>query len=165
MREGIYITNPAGEILDANPTFLEMFGVESLRDLRRFRAADLFVDPELRRLEAGRQAGDEVLVKVSRFLMRQVRAEDPVVRFGGDEFVLLLLGSAGDFTADAARRFRSAIEASVPVPLSFGWARREDQESLEQTIARADRQLIQVRIDERGDRRFKISRREVRKRG
>ena len=30
LREGIYVTNRAGDILDANPAFLEMFGVESL---------------------------------------------------------------------------------------------------------------------------------------
>src|SRR5690349_2158229 len=40
--------------------------------------------------ELGHQAGDEVLVKLSRFLMRQVRAEEAVIRMGGDEFLILL---------------------------------------------------------------------------
>ena len=34
LREGIYITNAAGEILDANPACLEIFGVPSLEELR-----------------------------------------------------------------------------------------------------------------------------------
>ena len=45
LREGIYITTMEGEIVDANPAFLEMFGVQSLDELRGFRAGD-FLKPE-----------------------------------------------------------------------------------------------------------------------
>ncbi|HET9012891.1 MAG TPA: PAS domain-containing protein, partial [Gemmatimonadaceae bacterium] len=51
IEEGIYITNATGEILDANPAFLRMFGVSSVRDLARFRAGDLIADPNRRALE------------------------------------------------------------------------------------------------------------------
>ena len=107
----------------------------------------------------GHQAGDEVLIKVSRFLMRHVRAEDPVVRIGGDEFLTLLIDKHGDFTAEAADRIRSVLRAEAPVPLSFGWALRENGESLEDTIGRADRSLIRLRLEERGERRWEIARR------
>src|SRR5438105_13202601 len=49
--EGIYITTPEGEILDANPAFFETIGVESLQDLAGLRAYDLFVEPKQRELE------------------------------------------------------------------------------------------------------------------
>src|SRR5437588_10977101 len=49
--EGIYITAPDGEILDANPAFLETVGVESLQDLKGLRAYDFFVEPKQRELE------------------------------------------------------------------------------------------------------------------
>lgn len=49
--EGIYITTPEGQILDANPAFLEMFGVASLADFDGITAFDLFVDPRQRELE------------------------------------------------------------------------------------------------------------------
>src|SRR4051794_41983061 len=53
LREGVYITNEAGEILDANPACLEILGVSSLEELRRHRAQDLFADPAQRDREMG----------------------------------------------------------------------------------------------------------------
>jgi PAS domain S-box-containing protein len=50
LKEGIYITTLDGEIVDANPAFLEMFGVESLADLKGSRTSD-FVKPEVRARE------------------------------------------------------------------------------------------------------------------
>src|SRR5687767_11980572 len=49
--EGIYITTPEGRILDANPAFLETFGVRSLDDFAGMSAYDLWVDPSQRELE------------------------------------------------------------------------------------------------------------------
>jgi diguanylate cyclase (GGDEF)-like protein/PAS domain S-box-containing protein len=48
LREGVYITTAAGRILDCNPAFLEMFGVESLEELRNHTAMSLLVDPQRR---------------------------------------------------------------------------------------------------------------------
>ena len=48
VREGIYITDPQGHILDCNPAFLEMFGLSSREDLRRYRAYDFMVEPAIR---------------------------------------------------------------------------------------------------------------------
>src|SRR5436305_8854733 len=48
LREGVYITIEAGEILDANPACLEIFGVASVEELRSHRAQDLFADPAQR---------------------------------------------------------------------------------------------------------------------
>src|SRR5919108_1131908 len=50
LKEGIYISNQEGEILDANPAFLEMFGVSSLDELKKHRVTD-FIDPEVRKWE------------------------------------------------------------------------------------------------------------------
>ncbi|NWF99661.1 MAG: sensor domain-containing diguanylate cyclase [Thermoanaerobaculaceae bacterium] len=48
LKEGVYITDASGRILDANPAFLEMFGVPSLAELNRYTALDLLVDPTRR---------------------------------------------------------------------------------------------------------------------
>ncbi|HEY2294050.1 MAG TPA: sensor domain-containing diguanylate cyclase [Thermoanaerobaculia bacterium] len=271
LREGVYITNEAGEILDANPACLEILGVSSLEELRRHRAQDLFADSaqrvqemellaregEVRELELtlrrpdgeertvldschvmrdvetgqllyhgilidisgrkqlesrfheaslrdpltgcynrrflgevqkrlsafetwgtivvdvddfkeynddfGHQAGDEVLVKVSRFLQMNARSEDAVVRMGGDEFLLLLLGASAHYVAEVGQRLRlTAAEQDIP-SFSVGWATRHGTESLERTIDHADRELLQIRLFERRSRqkRFRGPRRRL----
>jgi diguanylate cyclase (GGDEF)-like protein/PAS domain S-box-containing protein len=47
LREGIYIFSREGTILDANPAFLEMFGVSSLSELGA-NASDILVEPARR---------------------------------------------------------------------------------------------------------------------
>lgn len=98
----------------------------------------------------GHQAGDEVLVKLARFLMRQVRAEEAVIRLGGDEF-LILLGYADERHAQAAvRRIETAARKESQPPFSLGWSSRKDAEKLETTLSRADKNLYSVRIERRG---------------
>src|SRR5215212_3591625 len=260
LKEGIYITTLDGEIVDANPAFLEMFGVESLDELRGYRTSD-FVRPEVREREMaqlerdgsvrdvefqltrrdgevrtvvdsaylsidrdtgerfchgilvditqrkelqtqllelsirdpltgcynrrylntvtrqceaqpkgewgciyldidhfkqyndrnGHAEGDAILVKMARFLMRHVRAEEAVVRVGGDEFLVVLCDSDHDQTAHVVERLREAASSSAPVPFSMGWAGRRGGESFESTMIRADQQLLAVRVDERRD--------------
>jgi diguanylate cyclase (GGDEF)-like protein/PAS domain S-box-containing protein len=48
LREGVYITNGQGQILDANPAFLEMFGAASLEEFRSRTAASLLREPARR---------------------------------------------------------------------------------------------------------------------
>ena len=260
LKEGIYITTLDGEIIDANPAFLEMFGVASLNDLKGHRTSD-FVRPEVRAREMalleregavrdvefqltrrdgetrtvvdsaflsvdpktgekycygilvdithrkelqtqllelsirdpltgcynrrylntvtrqceaqpkgewgciyldidhfkqyndtnGHADGDAVLVKMARFLMRHVRAEEAVVRVGGDEFLVVLCDSGDDQTEHVVARLRAAAPTSAPVPFSMGWAARRGSETFEQTMIRADRRLLAVRVDERRD--------------
>lgn len=252
--EGIYITNEQGEILDANPAFLRIFGVASTEELRNYRVSD-FVDADVRRREValleregsirdrelqitrpdgavktvldtwysntdpqtgeaifhgilvditarkqletqlieqsirdpltgcynrrhlatlyeeerdpgeqwgciyvdidhfkqyndvhGHASGDAVLVKMSRFLMRHVRAEEPVIRMGGDEFLVALFDTGVKETEMIAHRLEKAGSDRGPVSFSLGWATRDGAEKIEETVNRADRELIQVRV-------------------
>jgi diguanylate cyclase (GGDEF)-like protein/PAS domain S-box-containing protein len=94
----------------------------------------------------GHQEGDEVLRRMARFLMRYVRAEEAVVRFGGDEFVVVLRDRDAEATKLVADRLRIEALERAPVPFSLGWASREGGESLMQIIDRADRSLMAVRV-------------------
>jgi diguanylate cyclase (GGDEF)-like protein/PAS domain S-box-containing protein len=97
----------------------------------------------------GHSVGDEVLIRVSRFLMRSTRAEEGVVRFGGDEFCVLLAGSDGENTRRAADRIQHAGARELPVAFSLGWAVRENNERLEHTLNHADQNLLEVRSMDR----------------
>ena len=94
----------------------------------------------------GHASGDQVLQRMARFLMREVRSDEPVIRLGGDEFLIVLAGGNATRTATVAERLQQAAERSAPVAFSLGWAMREGGESFEQTIARADHVLINVRV-------------------
>ena len=97
----------------------------------------------------GHVKGDEVLVKMSRFLLREVRAEEPVIRMGGDEFLVVLAGADETRTEGVARRLQLSAFRSAPIPFSLGWAAREPGESFESTLQRADRTMLAVRVQER----------------
>lgn len=97
----------------------------------------------------GHQMGDNTLVRMSRFLMRQVRAEEPVIRVGGDEFVILLRGASESQAQMVAQRMQSAALRTAPVPFSLGWATRQPGENLMNTMHRADQNLLAVRVIER----------------
>jgi diguanylate cyclase (GGDEF)-like protein/PAS domain S-box-containing protein len=97
----------------------------------------------------GHQAGDRVLVRMARFLMRHVRAEEAVVRVGGDEFVIILVGADESRTRRVAERLRTSALRSAPVAFSLGWAARQAGEPLVRLLDRADRGLMQVRVEQR----------------
>lgn len=63
--------------------------------------------------DLGHQAGDAALEEISSVLVRELRAADLAVRFGGDEFlVMLTLGSADDPHA-AVERIRRRVESTL----------------------------------------------------
>jgi len=97
----------------------------------------------------GRDAGDEVLVRMARFLMRHVRADEPVVRLGDDEFVVILRGATDQRTERVARRLQLTALRTAPVPFSLGWAVREGSEGIDALVGRAAAAKVSVRVVER----------------
>jgi len=63
----------------------------------------------------GHDAGDAVLVALSRLLQCSVRQSDLVARFGGEEFAILLPNAPGDGAFQLAERLRCAVrDMSIP---------------------------------------------------
>lgn len=97
----------------------------------------------------GHRSGDQAIIRAACFLERMVRKHDSIVRLGGDEFVILLQDCDRATLESFATRLQAAQSTRETIPFSFGLAMRKDDEELEQTIHRADRQMIERRTIER----------------
>lgn len=96
----------------------------------------------------GHQRGDEVLVGIGGFLLRHVRDGDAVIRSGGDEF-LILLRDAGEAETRRVVAALDAARSEAPIAFTLGHAVRNHGESLDTTLAKADRHLYEVRAEQR----------------
>jgi GGDEF domain-containing protein len=90
---------------------------------------------------------------VARFLMRQVRGNEPIIRLGDDEFLVVLSGASGEQVERVARRVQLLALRGAPGPLSLGWAARERGESLPAVVARASSQRVPVLVRESSEQR------------
>lgn len=98
----------------------------------------------------GHLAGDHVLIEIARQLTQNARVTDTPVRYGGDEFLVLLVGmDVGDAHA-VAERLRRAVsgvrvahgQSMLAVTVSIGVATMNPNAgALPDLIARADRAL------------------------
>ncbi len=98
----------------------------------------------------GHLAGDEVLRQVAKVLDQSIRGFDTVGRYGGEEFLIILPNTDYAKALRAAERARQSIEALVidglpRVTISGGVAQREENESIETMIDRADQSLYQAK--------------------
>lgn len=101
----------------------------------------------------GHSAGDTVLVRISRVLAKQIRADDFVVRWGGEEFLIILNKTNPEYLDVFARKILKAI-SETPLQInadttlyktcSIGYctlplhAKAPDLLNLEQTINLSD---------------------------
>lgn len=103
----------------------------------------------------GHLAGDYALCLVAHTLRRQLRARDSLVRFGGEEFVVLLPELSLQQAADIAERLRESLEqigafysplgAQPGVTISLGLTQMMPKDNLNSLIARADKALYQAK--------------------
>jgi diguanylate cyclase (GGDEF)-like protein len=94
----------------------------------------------------GHAAGDALLRAVAAAIQANLRSYDPIVRFGGDEFVCAL----SETDLDAARgRFEdiaeTLAESAQSGSISVGLAELRPDDSLEGLVARADAALKVVK--------------------
>ena len=99
----------------------------------------------------GHRVGDAVLQKVAEVVRGAMRKEDMLVRFGGEEFLVLLPDVPGPGAVVVAGRVRRTVanqplvvgELELAVTVSLGVAARLDEgpESIEGLLARADSAL------------------------
>jgi diguanylate cyclase (GGDEF)-like protein len=142
-----------------NRGFLADWLPRQLRLARRNRAplAALMVDLDhFKRINDsfGHAAGDQVLVALARCIERQLRATDVVVRYGGEEFTVVLPDTAVAGAFVSAERLRAAIAAmterdglpaALRVTASIGVAAMAPGDDGARLLPRADAALYEAK--------------------
>ena len=103
----------------------------------------------------GHLAGDYALCLVSNTLRKLLRTKDSLVRFGGEEFVILLpemtsdeakeIGERLRWNLEILREFQAPIGTLPGVTVSIGLAQMQAGDSLEALIGRADSALYSAK--------------------
>ncbi|PJG57911.1 sensor domain-containing diguanylate cyclase [Aeromonas cavernicola] len=101
----------------------------------------------------GHGVGDVVLVKLAQLFQRQLRQQDTLIRWGGEEFLILVSGSNDSLLADIAERLRTTVAnhswativPGLSVTISLGYHAYQSDISLQETIRRADLALYQAK--------------------
>jgi len=97
--------------------------------------------------------GDHALKRLASVLSSEVRPIDSVVRFGGEEFVIILSETNQSQVAGLAERIRHAVEVSHwsdllpgrPLTISLGGAVKCSVESTDKLLKRADMALYKAK--------------------
>lgn len=103
----------------------------------------------------GHEAGDRVLAEVALRMRGELRAFDAMYRIGGEEFVILLLGTGTDVASAVAERIRASVArstaAGVDVTVSLGVAGSASgtQFDYDATFALADAALLAAKREGR----------------
>ena len=97
----------------------------------------------------GHLAGDRIIQQVAKVIHQQVRASDPAIRWGGEEFLIVVRANSA-VAMGLAERLRKAVEqlrdAEVgQVTLSLGVVEMLPGESIEQLLGRADGALYRAK--------------------
>jgi diguanylate cyclase (GGDEF)-like protein len=112
---------------------------------------------------AGHHAGDQVIEKLAKFILNLIRGSDVLVRFGGDEFVIIALNTpaetAGHFAKKIVKHISSqSFEVSgdlnstleIKLTVSIGVASLSDDiGEINQLISNADKALYCAKRDGR----------------
>lgn len=99
---------------------------------------------------AGHQMRDQVIQSVADILVSGVRSDDVIVRWGGDEFLILLFNTPIEAALKAAEHIREdigtlSLECCNDFSCSFGLDALQPDDTLEQLISRIDQALIQAK--------------------
>lgn len=106
----------------------------------------------------GHDAGDELLVEVSRRLVSTLRDDDQIVRLGGDEFVIILNEVDHSITERLLQRVLSAIERpylvsnnqTVEISTSIGVAEYSVQKDTRRLLTESDAAMYEAKSLGRG---------------
>lgn len=101
----------------------------------------------------GHNGGDKVLIDLSRVFKENVRQQDCVARWGGEEFLFILPQTSAEQAAIIAEKIRANVqnhtimflEHQINVTISIGIAQLEADQTIDELINNADKCLYQAK--------------------
>lgn len=129
-----------------NKESLNVYLADHLENLRRgkYNFAAVFFDIDhFKKIndQFGHLAGDRVLESLGRFLKEHIRKGEKAFRFGGDEFVIVLIYDSESEISNFIGRIKEGLKkANLPlnITLSSGYAFAKKEDTPESLLARAD---------------------------
>ena len=106
----------------------------------------------------GHLKGDEVLTRVADILKKQIRTEDVLGRYGGEEFIIILSDAQLNLSLKIAERCRQALMTlsidvaehdPIQITGSFGITMFDGSQSIEQTLHDADLAMYKAKANGR----------------
>lgn len=127
--------------------------IQSLIDRRESQVGIILCDIDhFKRIndDHGHLTGDQVLQFFTRCCQDHLRKKDIMIRWGGEEFLVVVLGENGEELSGLAERLKSiianqSISKVGTVTASFGATLWRPQETLYQLFSRADQALYQAK--------------------
>lgn len=98
----------------------------------------------------GHSVGDEILVSLSRLINEQIRGYDHLIRWGGEEFIIIARVEISENILQMTEKLRLKIQnhnfqTVSKLTCSFGIALHQEDEPIKSTIARADEKLYEAK--------------------
>ena len=97
----------------------------------------------------GHAAGDRALARVSKILQMSVKEEDLVVRYGGDEFLLVLLNCKYDEACKILSKISGSMQniedINFGISISYGIEHISSYNDLKSAVQRADKKMYEFK--------------------
>ncbi len=149
-------TDPLTNILNRRAFYTQVEALKTIQGHGQLPHSVLLIDVDhFKRLndDYGHACGDAALVVIAQRIDNLLRANDLLVRWGGEEFLVLLRQLGPSQAYEAAERIRLAcekalqIDGQTPIPnsVSIGIASATDLRDLNTTIKQADNALYQAK--------------------
>lgn len=129
--------------------------IESLKDIRY---SVLLIDVDNFKAlndQYGHSKGDEILIQIAKSIKLSIRKEDLVVRYGGEEFLIVLFEEAIENAKNIAEKVRLSITKNCDVTVSIGVATTEQSQDFDTVVELADRAMYEAK--KQGKNRSQIS--------
>ncbi len=94
--------------------------------------------------EHGHKAGDAALISIATIIKESIRDDDLLIRFGGDEFLLIFLNCGETLCKTIMERINNKVITDERLPnlaLAYGWEILSSPEAIDDAIEIADQKM------------------------